>query len=82
MRLNTSQTAAATRELVALVRQYPGVRTRELTGTPRFHGVLTLRPPQVIRLLRAAGCVAKLAGTGPRTYYTWWADEAHVTGGQ
>jgi hypothetical protein len=72
MRLWKAETkAVATRELLEIVRANPGIRTTEMIGTPRFHGMRTLRAAQVIALLRAAGLRPTLEGAGARTYFTW-----------
>jgi hypothetical protein len=48
----------ATEELLWLLSLSPrGQTTRELIGTPRFHGHRTLTARQVARLLRASGFI-------------------------
>jgi hypothetical protein len=60
MRLNKTDQAKATDELLSLLAQHPeGMTTKELMGTPKFHGEKTLRSRQIIRLLRQSGKVAE-----------------------
>jgi hypothetical protein len=65
MRLTQEQRTEATTELIARLRANPaGLRTSELIGSLRFHGVDTLSPRQIIGLLRASGQVnEELAGS-------------------
>ena len=60
MRLNKTNQAKATDELLSILAQHPeGITTKELIGTPKFHGEKTLRSRQIIRLLRQSGKVAE-----------------------
>lgn len=72
MRLTKNEAARATRELLEILRKHPeGVCTSELSGTPQFHGVRTLRSRQIIRLLRAAACREKQGGNARFSYLIW-----------
>ncbi len=75
MRLKVATKEKATRELLNFIREIPGIRTSALMGTPLFHGHKTLRPAQIIRLLRKAGLTPTREGVGARTYYTWRLNE-------
>jgi hypothetical protein len=72
MRLMKAQTEQAKAELLDIIERTPGIRTSELVGTKQFHGMRTLRPRQITRLLRDSGrAIPTLEGQGERTYYTW-----------
>jgi hypothetical protein len=73
MRLTKADTFAATQELLARLRAEPaGLRTSELVGSPRFHGMRTLSNTQIIRLLRASGqVVGRMEGGGNRSWLQW-----------
>ena len=65
MRFRKGREAQATQELLELLAKYPGLSTTEMSGTRKFHGVKTLRNPQIIRLLRKSGkAVMQVVGTG------------------
>ena len=54
MRLSKHQAVIATQELLSILAVHPeGMRTSELSGTPKFHGSRTLNNRQITRLLRA-----------------------------
>ena len=57
MRLTKDQEKQATIELLDRLVEHPeGLTTTELIGSPGFHGKRTLKPAQLIRLLRKSGC--------------------------
>jgi hypothetical protein len=54
MRLSKKQAVIATQELLSILAQHPdGMRTSQLSGTPKFHGARTLSNRQITRLLSA-----------------------------
>jgi len=74
MRLNHTLRQYAAEELLAILGSRPEewVPTRDLVGTPRFHGTKTLRSRQFIGLLRASGMTEDRAYTyGPYTQIVW-----------
>ena len=73
---------AATDELLEILAKHPeGLRTSELSGTPKFHGGRTLSNRQIIRLLRdSARAKETVGGSGMRTYYVWQLVKADPTG--
>jgi len=53
MRLNKNQAEYAARELIEILKIFPnGLPTKDLIGTPRFHGYRTLTSRQIHRVLR------------------------------
>jgi len=74
---NDKQKAVATTELlkrlaIDQLNGGCGLRTKELRGTPLFHGERTLSSRQIIELLDASDEAAKtLEGAGARTFYLW-----------
>jgi hypothetical protein len=53
MRLNKSQAEYAARELIEILKNFPnGLPSKDLIGTPRFHGYRTLTSRQIHRVLR------------------------------
>jgi hypothetical protein len=73
MRLTNELATVATVELISRLRSEPqGLTTRELVGSPRFHGARTLSHKQIIRLLRASGQVREgIFGGGCRSCLLW-----------
>ena len=73
MRLNPIEAAKAKAELVEILRSFPaGLRTSQLMGTPRFHGMRTLSLRQVRKLLEEIPGLAKsYHGAGARTWCEW-----------
>ena len=74
MRLNNRLRQYATEELLTILGSRPAewVPTKELIGTPHFHGTRTLSARQVTGLLRASGMTEERAYTyGPYTQIVW-----------
>lgn len=73
MRLNQQQRQQAAEELLQMLARYPqGLSTREMVGTPQFHGETTLSHRQIARVLRETGKVGeRVGGYGMRTYTVW-----------
>jgi hypothetical protein len=63
----------AIEELLAMLADHPeGLRTSEMVGTKKFHGVHTLTNRHIIALLRESGKIREFAGgSGNRTYSFW-----------
>lgn len=72
-RLTAEHKDVATKELLEILKAHPdGISTRDLSGTPSFHGKRTLTNRQIIRLLKAGGqAKATWGGLGNRMYYVW-----------
>jgi hypothetical protein len=60
-------------ELLEMLGEYPdGLRTSEMSGTPKFHGGRTLTNRQIAKLLRATHKVDEfMGGHGMRTFMIW-----------
>jgi hypothetical protein len=73
MRLTKQLATIATQELLSCLRSNPqGLFTRELVGSPKFHGHRTLSHYQIIKLLRASGEVTeRWVGGGHRWSLLW-----------
>jgi hypothetical protein len=71
MRLTKKEEAEATAELLARIEENPGIRTSDLAPSKKFRGKRTLRPDQIMQLLRAAGLTPTQGGEGKRTFHTW-----------
>jgi hypothetical protein len=64
----------AKNELLSILARHPeGLRTSELSGTPKFHGEHTLRSARIIKLLRSMPDKVSehLGGAGRRTFLYW-----------
>jgi uncharacterized protein len=69
MRIRKGQEEQATRELLSKLSMHPeGLATTEMSGTKQFHGVKTLRNPQIIRLLGRSG-KAEMTMVGGGNYW-------------
>lgn len=79
MRLDEHETAKATAELLGLLAgtsRFHNVATKDLIGTPRFHGERTLTTRQVAKLLRASGRVGEATYQyGIYQQTRWWLRE-------
>jgi len=73
MRLSKHQAEIATQELLSILAQNSkGLRTSELSGTPKFHGARTLNSGQIHRLLRACDEIEhSYEGTGYMVASCW-----------
>ena len=73
MKLTKYLARMATEELIQRLRTEPQrLTTRELIGTPQFHGMRTLSPRQIAKLLRASGGVNhRYVGCGCRWASLW-----------
>ena len=80
MRLSKQDERIATEELLGLLREHPhGLKTSELVGTRRFHGMRTLKARQVARLLRATGVVDhRYDGSGYMAASRWTSGVVHA----
>jgi len=53
MRLNKQESEKALSEILSILKQFPdGLPTKDLIGTPRFHGMRTLNSRQIHRILK------------------------------
>lgn len=83
MRLSKHQAEIATQELLSILAQYPdGMRTSQLSGTPKFHGERTLNSPQIHRLLRACDEVEHSYDGEGYMAASWWKLKQTKTEGQ
>ena len=73
MRLSKHEAVIATQELLSILAQHPeGMRTSQLSGTPKFHGSRTLNNRQIARLLHACETVEhSYEGLGYMAA-SWW----------
>jgi hypothetical protein len=73
MKLNKVEAQKAVEEIVALLEKRPeGLPTRELIGTPRFHGHRTLNSRQIHRILSGRPDIRRsYEGTGYMASSFW-----------
>ena len=73
MRLTKEEAAKATAEILSMLKEHPeGLPTRDLIGTPRFHGMRTLTSRQIHRLLKQQPTIIRSFEGSGNWAASWW----------